>query len=74
MNRILLLIIVAGITFLIVLFAVKPELIESIWLWLIGFAGVIVRGFHSLIDFFKEKLSSKKETEKKKNTLAEKTK
>jgi len=61
------LILVAGITFLIVLFAVKPELIDGVWLWLIGFAGVIVKGFQSLVQFFKDQFSSNKETEKKDN-------
>jgi hypothetical protein len=65
MNRILLLILIACATFLLVLFAVKPELIEGIWLWLVGFAGVIVKGFQSLVSFFKEKLFSDKEPEKK---------
>lgn len=67
MNRILLLILVAGATFLLVLFAVKPELIDGIWLWLVGFAGVIVKGGQTLVGFFKEKLFSDKEPEKKDN-------
>ncbi len=73
MNRILLLILVAAATFLIILFAVKPELIEGIWLWLIGFAGVIVRGFQSLINFFKEKFASDKEADKNNKTQSQDT-
>lgn len=61
MNRILLLILVAGITFLIILFAIKPELIESVWLWIIGLSGTIVKAFQLLIDFFKKKFSGEKE-------------
>lgn len=68
MNRVLLLILVAAATFLIVLFAVKPELIEGIWLWFVGFAGVIVRGFHLLINFFKKKFLSEKESNKNNTT------
>jgi len=68
MNRFLLLVLIAGATFLIILFAIKPELIENIWLWLIGLSGVIVKAFHMLIDFFKEKFSSDKETEEKTDT------
>ncbi len=67
MNRILLLILIAGLTFLIVLFAVKPELIESIWLWVIGLSGTIVKAFQLLIDFFKKKFSEEKETPESQN-------
>ena len=65
MNRILTLILVAGLTFLIILFAVKPELIGSIWLWIIGLSGTIVKAFQLLINFFKEKFSGDKETPEK---------
>jgi hypothetical protein len=68
MNRLLLLVLVAGATFLIVLFAVKPELIENIWLWLVGLSGLIVKAFQSLLDFFQEKFSSSKEDSEKKES------
>jgi len=61
MNRILLLILVAGATFLIVLFAVKPELIGNIWLWFIGLSGVLVKAFQSLFDYFKNLLSNNRD-------------
>ncbi len=67
MNRFLLLILVAGITFLIILFAIKPELIESVWLWIIGLSGTIIKAFQLLIDFFKKKFSGDKETTDKEN-------
>lgn len=60
MNRFLLLVLVAGATFLLILFAVKPELIDNIWLWLVGLSGFIVKAFQSLVDFFKEKFSGDK--------------
>lgn len=63
MNRFLLLVLIAGATFLIILFAIKPELIDNIWLWLVGLSGVIVKAFQMLIDFFKEKFSDDKEVE-----------
>lgn len=66
MNRFLLLVLIAGATFLIILFAVKPELIENIWLWLIGLSGLIVKAFQTLFDFFKEKFSGDKEVEEPK--------
>jgi len=32
MNRILLLILIAGLTFLVVLFALRPDLLDTVWL------------------------------------------
>lgn len=61
MNRFLLLVLVAGATFLIILFALKPELIDNIWLWLVGLSGFIVKSFQSLVEFFKGKFSGDKE-------------
>ncbi|MEA3443347.1 MAG: DUF5675 family protein [Bacteroidota bacterium] len=68
MNRFLLLVLIAGATFLIVLFAVKPELIENIWMWIIGLAGAIVRAFQMLIDYFKKKFSDSSEDDEKDET------
>ena len=70
MNRFLLLVLIAGATFLIILFAVKPELIENIWLWIIGLSGAIIKAFQTLIEFFKEKFSSDKEVAEKKEPEA----
>ncbi len=64
MNRVLLLILIAGLTFLVVLFAMRPDLLDSVWLWLVGLSGAIIKGFHLIIDFFKDKFSSDKEGEK----------
>lgn len=61
MNRLLLLVLIAGATFLIILFALKPELIDNIWLWLVGLSGFIVKAFQRVVDFFKEKFSGKEE-------------
>lgn len=61
MNRFLLLVLIAGAIFLIILFAIKPELIDSIWLWLVGLSGVIVKAFQLLYNFFKEKFSGDEE-------------
>ncbi len=58
MNRILLLILIAGLTFLVVLFALRPDLLDTVWLWIVGLSGAIVKGFHLLIEFFKDKFSS----------------
>ena len=61
MNRILLLILIAGLTFLVVLFTLRPDLLDTVWLWLVGLSGAIIKGFHLIIEFFKEKFSDEKE-------------
>lgn len=43
MNRIFLLILIAGITFLVVLLVSRADLVKDIWLWLVGLAGPIVK-------------------------------
>ena len=43
MNRLLLLILVAGITFLVIFLLARPEVWKDVWLWLIGLAGPIVK-------------------------------
>ena len=50
MNRLLLLILIAAGLFLLILFAIKPELIGNIWLWLVGLSGVIVKGIQWLFE------------------------
>lgn len=70
MNRVLLLILVAAATFLIVLLAVKPELLDGVWLWLVGFAGVIAKGFELVAKFFRDLFSSDKEPAGKNETTA----
>lgn len=59
MNRILLLLAIGGITFLVILFALRPDLWEDFLLWIVGLAGVIVRlittVFSKLKNLFSEK-------------------
>lgn len=63
MNRILLLILIAGLTFLVVLFLARPDLLENVWMWLIGFAGLIAKFFQTIIDFFKKLVTGDKDEE-----------
>ncbi|MCU4177094.1 DUF5675 family protein [Carboxylicivirga sp. N1Y90] len=58
MQRFLLLIVIAGIVFLLVLFVNRPDLIENIWIWLVGLAGSIVKSFQLIIDFFKDRFGN----------------
>jgi hypothetical protein len=43
MNRILLLILIGGITFLIILFKSRPDLLNDFWLWAVGLAAPLIR-------------------------------
>ncbi len=60
-NRFLLLVLIAGATFLLILFAARPDLISNIWLWFVGLAGVIVKTFQWLADYFKKLLNPAQE-------------
>jgi len=49
MNRAVTLVFVAIITFAVVFFIMRPDVWNEIWLWLIGFAGVIVQAARSFV-------------------------
>ena len=51
--RIPLLILIAIITFVIVLMVNNPDLVHKFWLWAVGLAGVILQLFISLWQFLK---------------------
>lgn len=66
MTRLAALLFIALLTIAILLFLTNPELLEEVWLWIIGFIGYIIaliqKGFESISDLFrrdekKEKLS-----------------
>ena len=71
MKRMFLLLIIAGITFLVILFASKPELINDIWIWLIGLSGLIVKGFQLILDYFKDLFNSDSKPVVPENTVPE---
>jgi len=73
MNRILLLILIAGAVFLLILFAVKPELIGNIWLWLIGLSGVIVKASQSLFEYFQKLVGGSQEQKETKSVIPDTT-
>ena len=50
-DLLLLLIVIAGAVFLIVFFAFRPDLIENIWIWLIGLSGSIIKSFKLFVEF-----------------------
>lgn len=61
MNRLITLLLIGGGLFLLILFVNRPDLLEEIWLWLIGLSGTIIQVFKRLIDYFKEDKSKRVE-------------
>ncbi len=57
MKRVLLLIVVAGITFLIIMLVSKPDMLDEIWIWLVGLSGLIIKSGQSLLAYFKDLIS-----------------
>lgn len=53
MKRVLFLLFVALVTLGVLLFLYNPEIIEKVWLWLVGLAGVIIAAIKSGIDWVK---------------------
>ncbi len=72
MNRFLFLLFVALITFGLVFFVKNPDALENIWLWLIGFAGGILRFGQEIYAKIKEglkKILSKEEEQTNSNAI-----
>ncbi len=61
MNRFLLLILVALLTLGIVFLVKRPEILDQIWLWLLGFAGLIGRFFQEFWGRIKKIFDKEKE-------------
>lgn len=53
MKRIFTLLFIAILAFLVVYFIKKPEVLENIWLWLVGLVGSIIAAGKRLVDYFK---------------------
>ena len=51
MKRILLLLLVAVVTFLLIALYKNPEILNDIWLWLVGLAGTIIKFGRDFIDY-----------------------
>ena len=61
MKRVLLLVFIAIATFLIVAFLKNPDVLDDIWLWFIGLAGVIIRVGKGIFDYIKSLVNKPKE-------------
>lgn len=49
MNRALLLILIAGFTFLVILFFSRVDLAKNFWLWVVGLAGPVYKSIDVLL-------------------------
>lgn len=58
MKRALLLIIIAGATFLAILFVRKPQLVNEIWIWLVGLGALVVKSIQTIVEYLKDLFSS----------------
>lgn len=56
MSRLITLIFIAVIAFAVILFIQRPEMLEDVWLWLLGFAGPIVKVFRDFLGFVQRQL------------------
>ncbi|MBV6644529.1 MAG: hypothetical protein KI790_03720 [Cyclobacteriaceae bacterium] len=61
MKRALLLIFVAIATFALFALYKNPEVLEDIWIWILGLIGTIVKGGKSIVEYFKQLLEGKQE-------------
>jgi uncharacterized protein (UPF0333 family) len=70
MKRILLLTFIAVITFALFAFFKNPELLKDIWIWLIGFAGLIIQAGKSLMEYFRSFIEKSEQVDNKENAPA----
>jgi len=54
MNRFIILLLTAIVTFILIFLLINPDLVNEFWLFVVGFAGIIIKGFKT----FFEKLKS----------------
>ncbi len=73
MKRFILLVIIALLALAVLLFLFNPELLEKIWLWIIGLIGVITSAIKGLVDSIKSFFAddSKKKNQKENNDYKE---
>lgn len=64
MKRILIIIIIALVTVAVMLLIFRPELLDNIWLWIVGLIGAIVGYSKTLIEKIKKWTGTDSETEK----------
>ena len=63
--RWLLLLLIAIITFVIVLLVKNPDIVKQFWLWVVGFSGIIIHIFQVVRDFIKKMYSKAAEIARK---------
>jgi hypothetical protein len=70
MTRILLLILIGAATFFLLLLAANPDLLEDVWLYIIGLAGAVVKLFQVLASKIKNFTQEVKNRVKENSTKA----
>jgi len=63
MNRFTILIIVALVTFAIIFFVQRPDILNEVWLWLIGLSGAIIEFFRRIFSSLNKKDQTGAETQ-----------
>jgi hypothetical protein len=61
MSSVLRFIIVLLVVFAVVLFAMRPDILEDVWLWIVGLIGLIIKLFERAWDFIESKFNPKPE-------------
>jgi hypothetical protein len=61
MNSVVRFIIILLVVFAVVLFAMRPDILEDVWLWIVGLIGLIIKLFESAWQFMEEKFKHKAE-------------
>lgn len=62
MKRVFLLIVIAIAAFLLVVLYKNSGLLNDIWIWLVGLAGLVIKSGRSAIDYFKQLFSDSEES------------
>ncbi|MGB6035291.1 MAG: DUF5675 family protein [Cryomorphaceae bacterium] len=61
MGSVIRFVVILLIVFGVVLFAMRPDLLEDVWLWIVGLIGLIIKLFERAWDFIQEKVDPKPE-------------
>ena len=70
MKRLLLLLLVAAATFLLIALYKNPELLNDIWLWIVGLAGTIIQLVRDLFNYVERAFDKSDDETKKEDSSA----
>jgi hypothetical protein len=55
MNKFVILVLIGLVTFAVIFFAQRPDVLSEVWLWLVGLAGLIVQVVKNAVDYLRGK-------------------